>query len=53
MYDIGDTSIFREGTKTLEQEDPLAFLYSGYAEGGIVQDNDIEELIRYLENTRG
>jgi hypothetical protein len=53
FYDIGGPSIFQSGAKTEEEEDPLAFLYSGYAEGGIVQDNDIEELIRYLENTRG
>ncbi|MDC3229597.1 hypothetical protein OAU05_00595 [bacterium] len=52
-FDIGGTSIFDRGTKTLEQEDPLAFLYSGYADGGIVQDYDIEELIRFLENQRG
>ena len=49
-FDIGGTSIFDRGTKTLEQEDPLAFLYSTYSEGGIVQDYDIEELIRLLKN---
>ena len=52
-FDIGGTSIFDRGTKTLEQEDPLAFLYSTYSEGGIVQDYDIEELIRLLKNQRG
>ena len=49
FYDIGGPSIFREGTKTLAQEDPVAALYSGYAEGGIVQDYDIEQLIKYLK----
>jgi hypothetical protein len=53
FYDISGPSIFRSGAKTEEEEDPLAYLYSNYADGGIVQDNDIEELIRYLENTRG
>jgi len=39
----------------MEEEDkynPLG-MYSPYAEGGIVQDYDIEELIRFLENQRG
>jgi hypothetical protein len=48
FYDIGGTSIFQSGAKTEEEEDPLAFLYSEYAEGGIVQDYGIEELIRFL-----
>ena len=49
FYDISGPSIFRKGTKTLAQEDPVATLYSGYAEGGIVQDYDIEQLIKYLK----
>ena len=36
-----------------DEEDLLAALYAGYAEGGIVQDYDIEELIRFLGNQRG
>jgi hypothetical protein len=35
-----------------EKYNPLG-MYSPYAEGGIVQDYDIEELIRYLAETRG
>ena len=53
FYDIGGPSIFRSGAKTEEEEDPLAYLYSNYADGGIVQDYDIEELIRFLESQRG
>jgi len=53
FYDISGPSIFRSGAKTEEEEDPLAYLYSNYAEGGIVQDYDIEELIRFLESQRG
>ena len=54
LFNISGPSIFREGTKTLAQEDPLASLFAGFAEGGIVQeDNDIEQLIRFLENQRG
>ena len=52
-YDIGGSSIFRTNAKTLEQEDPLAYLYAGYGAGGIVQDYDFEELIQYLTNPRG
>ena len=48
---FGDT-IFAPKVRENE-EDPLAALYAGYAEGGIVQDYDIEELIRFLENQRG
>ena len=53
FYDISGPSIFRSGAKTEEEEDPLAYLYSNYADGGIVQDYDIEELIRFLESQRG
>jgi hypothetical protein len=53
FYDISGPSIFRSGAKTEEEEDPLGYLYSNYSEGGIVQDYDIEELIRFLENQRG
>ena len=53
FYDIGGESIFRSGAKTEEEEDPLAYLYSNYSKGGIVQDYDIEELIRLLEGQRG
>ena len=52
LYDIGGQSIF---APTMEEEDkynPLG-MYSPYAEGGIVQDYDIEELIRLLESQRG
>ena len=53
LYDIAGPSIF--APKLREEEDrynPLG-MYSPYAEGGIVQDYDIEELIRLLENQRG
>jgi hypothetical protein len=50
-FDAFGESIFAPGAKTLEAEDPLASLYSGYAEGGIVQDYDIEQLIKYLKGT--
>jgi len=53
FYDIGGESIFRAEDKSEEEEDPLAYLYSNYADGGIVQDYDIEELIRFLESQRG
>jgi hypothetical protein len=53
FYDISGPSIFRSGAKKEEEEDPLAYLYSNYADGGIVQDYDIEELIRFLESQRG
>jgi hypothetical protein len=53
FYNISGPSIFRSGAKTEEEEDPLGYLYSNYSEGGIVQDYDIEELIRFLENQRG
>ena len=52
LYDISGPSIF---APTMEEEDkynPLG-MYSPYAEGGIVQDYDIEELIRFLESQRG
>ena len=52
LYDIAGPSIF---APTMEEEDkynPLG-MYSPYAEGGIVQDYDIEELIRLLESQRG
>jgi len=48
---FGDT-IFAPKAQENE-EDLLAALYAGYAEGGIVQDYDIEELIRFLGNQRG
>jgi hypothetical protein len=55
FYDIGGESIFQSNAKKAEEEeeDPLAFLYSNYSDGGIVQDYDIEELIRFLGNQRG
>ena len=55
FYDISGESILQNKDKTEEEEeeDPLAYLYSNYADGGIVQDYDIEELIRYLAETRG
>ena len=51
LYDIAGPSIF---APTMEEEayNPLG-MYSPYAEGGIVQDYDIEELIRFLESQRG
>ena len=45
-FNIGGDSIFNNGP---EEQDPVAALYSGYAEGGIVQDYDIEQLIKYLK----
>ena len=54
FYDISGESILQNKDKTEEEEeDPLAYLYSNYADGGIVQDYDIEELIRFLESQRG
>ena len=47
LYDIGGGSIFAPNVE--EEEDPVASLYSGYAEGGIVQNYDIEQLIKYLK----
>jgi hypothetical protein len=43
-FDVFGNSIFAPNA-----EDPVASLYSGYAEGGIVQDYDIEQLIKYLK----
>ena len=53
LYDIGGESIFAPKLKSKEQEDPLAYLYSGYADGGIVQDSDVQQFIQYLMGTRG
>jgi hypothetical protein len=53
FYDIGGESIFQDRDNSEEEEDPLAFLYSNLGDSGIVQDYDIEELIRYLAETRG
>ena len=53
FYDISGESIFRSDDKTEEEKDLLAYLYSNYSKGGIVQDYDIEELIRLLEGQRG
>ena len=53
LYDIGGESIFAPQTQDEEAEDPLAYLYSNLGDSGIVQDYDIEELIRYLAETRG
>jgi hypothetical protein len=52
FYDISGESIFQSRDEE-EEEDPLAFLYSNLGDSGIVQDYDIEELIRYLAETRG
>lgn len=53
LYDIGGESIFAPKLKSKEQEDPLAYLYSGYADGGIVQDSEVQQFIQYLMGTRG
>jgi hypothetical protein len=53
FYDIGGESIFQDRNNSEEEEDPLAFLYSNLGDSGIVQDYDIEELIRFLESQRG
>ena len=53
LFDIAGPSIFAPYIEEEEEEDPLAFLYTGYADGGIVQDSDIEELIRFLADQRG
>ena len=53
FYDIGGESIFAPKLKSKEQEDPLAYLYSGYADGGIVQDSEVQQFIQYLMGTRG
>ena len=50
-FDVFGNSIFAPNAKTLEEEDPVASLYSGYAEGGIVQDYDVEQLIKYLKSS--
>ena len=47
-FDMGEGSIFNDGP---EEGDPVASLYSGYAEGGIVQDYDVEQLIKYLKGS--
>jgi len=54
LYDISGSSIFQEPQES--DEDALLRelgMYSPYAESGIVQDYDIEELIRFLANQRG
>ena len=52
LYDIAGPSIFAPRMEEEDEYNPLG-MYSPYAEGGIVQDYDIEELIRFLENQRG
>lgn len=52
LYDIAGPSIFAPKMEEEEKYNPLG-MYSPYAEGGIVQDYDIEELIRFLESQRG
>lgn len=52
LYDIAGPSIFAPRMEAEDKYSPLG-MYSPYAEGGIVQDYDIEELIRFLENQRG
>jgi hypothetical protein len=52
LYDIAGPSIFAPTMEEEEKYNPLG-MYSPYAEGGIVQDYDIEELIRFLESQRG
>jgi hypothetical protein len=52
LYDIGGPSIFAPTMEEEEKYNPLG-MYSPYAEGGIVQDYDIEGLIRFLESQRG
>ena len=49
LYDIGGESIF--APDIAQEEDLIASLYSGFAEGGIVQNSDIEQLIRYLKGS--
>ena len=49
-FDAFGDSIFAPEV-TDEKQDDVAALYAGGAVDGIVQGNDIEELIRYLENT--
>ena len=51
LYDIGGGSIFAPNVEEEEKEDPITSLYSGYAEGGIVQDYDVEQLIKYLKGS--
>ena len=58
MYDPFGASIFAPDVAKPEDSemlasaiDPVASLYSGYAEGGIVQDYDIEQLIGYLKGS--
>ena len=53
LYDIGGKSIFAPKMQGEDEEDILAYLYSNLGDSGIVQDYDIEELIRYLAETRG
>ena len=49
MYDAFGNSIF--APNVAQEEDPIVSLYSGYAEGGIVQDYDVEQLIEYLKGS--
>ena len=49
MYDPFGTSIFAPNVE--QEKDPVVSLYSGYAEGGIVQDYDVEQLIAYLKGS--
>ena len=53
LYDIGGKSIFAPKMQGEDEEDILAYLYSNLGDSGIVQDYDIEELIRLLESQRG
>jgi hypothetical protein len=57
-FDVFGNSIFAPNVAKPEDSemlasaiDPVASLYSGYAEGGIVQDYDIEQLIGYLKGS--
>ena len=53
LYDIAGPSIFAPKMQGEAEEDVLAYLYSNLGDSGIVQDYDIEELIRLLESQRG
>jgi hypothetical protein len=53
LYDIGGESIFAPDMQGEDEEDILAYLYSNLGDSDIVQDYDIEELIRLLESQRG
>ena len=52
LYDISASSIFQE-PRGEDEQDTLSYLYPNLGGSDIVQDYDIEELIRFLENQRG